>query len=105
MAGDPGQGSKYDNKKGKPLTVAEERVVEYATDGKSNKDIADECHVDVRTIEKHFEGIFEKYDVHSRSEVISRYFKEVLAGENHLIDVLQKEIERLRRLLGDKDSS
>jgi DNA-binding CsgD family transcriptional regulator len=51
------------------LTPSERRVADLATTGLSNRDIADELFVTVRTVEFHLSGAFRKLGVRSRGEL------------------------------------
>jgi DNA-binding NarL/FixJ family response regulator len=53
------------------LTPSERRVADLATTGLSNRDIADELFVTVRTVEFHLSGAFRKLGVRSRGELES----------------------------------
>lgn len=55
--------------KGK-LTVREKEVLNLLTIGQSNREIADELGVGVRTVEMHIVHIASKLGVHSRTEII-----------------------------------
>ncbi|MFZ7086745.1 LuxR C-terminal-related transcriptional regulator [Curtobacterium sp. RRHDQ10] len=51
------------------LTRREFEVAELAGDGRSNRQIADELGLSVRTVDAHMSRIFAKWDIHSRSEL------------------------------------
>ena len=51
------------------LTPAEQRVVELATEGRSNKEIAGELFVTVNTVEVHLSHAYAKLGVRSRSQL------------------------------------
>ncbi len=51
------------------LTPAEQRVVELAADGRSNKEIASELFVTVNTVEVHLSHAYAKLGVRSRSQL------------------------------------
>ena len=53
------------------LTAREQEIVDAIQDGKSNSEIADQLFISRRTVEKHFENIFVKLDVHSRAALLS----------------------------------
>jgi DNA-binding CsgD family transcriptional regulator len=61
-----------------PLTSTERRVVEQAIIGASNKSIAEALFVSEKTVEWHLWHVFEKLDVTSRSQLVSRFFQETL---------------------------
>ena len=48
----------------------EKEVIEYLLKGKSNKEIAQEMGVSVRTVEFHLSNIYSRLDVHSRTEAV-----------------------------------
>ena len=52
------------------LTEQETTVLKMAAKGMSNKDIAEELHLSVRTIESHLGSIFNKLAVGSRTEAV-----------------------------------
>jgi DNA-binding CsgD family transcriptional regulator len=51
------------------LTPTEQRVVELATDGLTNKEIADALFVSVHTVETHLSHVYTKLGVRSRSQL------------------------------------
>lgn len=54
------------------LTPSERRVARLAAQGRSNREIAQELFVSVRTVEAHLRGIFAKLDLSSRTELPER---------------------------------
>lgn len=54
------------------LTPQEQRVVDLAATGASNKDIAAHLFVSVRTVRTHLEGAYRKLGIHSRRELMRR---------------------------------
>jgi DNA-binding CsgD family transcriptional regulator len=54
------------------LTETERRVAELVAAGHSNKEIASELFVTVRTVETHLTHVYAKLGVHSRTELVSR---------------------------------
>ena len=54
------------------LTPTEARVLELATDGLSNREIAERMFVSSETVKTHVAHIFKKIDVHSRAELVGR---------------------------------
>jgi DNA-binding CsgD family transcriptional regulator len=54
------------------LTRAEERVALLAAEGRSNKEIAAELFVSVKTVEKHLSRAYAKLGVHSRGRLAQR---------------------------------
>jgi DNA-binding CsgD family transcriptional regulator len=51
------------------LTRTERDVALLAAAGRSNKDIADQLHVSVRTVENHLQRVYGKLGLTSRSEL------------------------------------
>lgn len=56
------------------LTPTERRVAALVAAGRSNKEIASELFVTVRTVETHLTKVYAKLGVHSRTELVSRLF-------------------------------
>jgi DNA-binding CsgD family transcriptional regulator len=54
------------------LTPAERRVVELASDGSSNKEIALALFISVRTVEAHLRNAYTKLGVRSRAQLARR---------------------------------
>ena len=54
------------------LTPTETRVLELATDGLSNRQIAERMFISPETVKTHLAHIFKKIDVHSRAELVGR---------------------------------
>jgi DNA-binding CsgD family transcriptional regulator len=54
------------------LTPSERRVAELAASGRSNKEIAQELHVTVHTVEVHLSHGYAKLGVHSRGQLAAR---------------------------------
>lgn len=57
------------------LTEREIEVLNMATRGLSNQDIADELHLSLRTVQAHLGHIFNKLQVSSRTEAVVRALK------------------------------
>ena len=55
---------------GKPLTQAEKRVLKHLIDGKTNRQIADELHRSIRTVEDHRHHIMAKLGARNVVDVI-----------------------------------
>ena len=53
------------------LTAQEQRVADLAAARLSNKEIADQLYLSVKTIETHLERIYAKLGIHSRRELAS----------------------------------
>ena len=58
-----------------PLTVREQEVLKLILSGKSNRDIAAALFISENTVKTHARNIFSKYDVSSRTELISTLLK------------------------------
>jgi len=52
------------------LTDREKQVIQQLALGKSNKLIADELHISIRTVENHLRSIYEKLGVHTRGQLV-----------------------------------
>ncbi len=63
-------------KVGGELTARETEVLELAAKGMSNKDIADELFLSLRTVKAHLSNIFNKMGVGSRTEAIIKGLRE-----------------------------
>lgn len=59
------------------LTRQERQVVEQVVRGRSNRQIAKTLVVTEHTVESHLKHVYEKLTVHSRSQLLARYFAEV----------------------------
>ena len=71
-------GSKAVEEKDKAESVLSEResqVLKLAARGKSNKDIADELFISIRTVQGHLNSIFNKLGVGSRTEAVFQGIK------------------------------
>jgi DNA-binding NarL/FixJ family response regulator len=53
------------------LTATEERIARLVAAGRSNKEIANELFVTVRTVEAHLTKVYSKLALHSRTELAS----------------------------------
>ncbi|NLB53288.1 MAG: response regulator transcription factor [Syntrophomonadaceae bacterium] len=58
-----------------PLTQRELEVLQLVLDGKSNKAIAADLAISENTVKTHVKNILSKYNVSSRSELISTLLK------------------------------
>ena len=54
------------------LTTRECDIVELLTQGATNKKIADQLFISVNTVKKHLHNVYEKCEVNSKSQLISR---------------------------------
>jgi DNA-binding CsgD family transcriptional regulator len=59
------------------LTKRESEVMERIADGRTNREIATELYLSVRTIDRHVSRIFAKLDVKSRAAAVSVYERQV----------------------------
>ena len=66
------------NKKDYKLTPREKEILKSLTDGNSYKMIAANEGISIGTVTSHIKNIYEKLDVHSQSEAISKTLKERL---------------------------
>ena len=55
------------------LTPAEQRVAALVAEGRSNKDVARELFVTVKTVERNLSRVYEKLGLSSRTELVRRY--------------------------------
>jgi DNA-binding NarL/FixJ family response regulator len=51
------------------LTPSERRIAEMAADGRTNRQIAQELFLTVKTIETHLHAAYDKLDIHHRQEL------------------------------------
>ncbi|MFC2012482.1 response regulator [Chloroflexota bacterium] len=58
------------------LTEREIEVLQFATQGLSNQEIADKLYISLRTVQSHLNHIFNKLQVSSRTEAVVRALKE-----------------------------
>lgn len=58
---------------GVPLTHCEQKIVDLLMQGLSNKLIAQQLTVSPETVKKHLKAVFEKFGVHSRSQLIAMH--------------------------------
>jgi len=60
----------------RPLSVREREVLARIVDGRSNDEIAGELGVTSRTVEAHLTRLYERFGVHSRTELATRALRE-----------------------------
>lgn len=65
-----------EGKAGEQLSEREMEILKLAARGMSNKDIADELFLSVRTVKAHLSNVFDKIDVASRTEAIVKGVRE-----------------------------
>ena len=56
------------------MTVREQTVVKYISDGLCNKDIANKMNISIHTVKSHIRTILDKLSLHSRLEIANFYF-------------------------------
>lgn len=59
-----------------PLSPREQNILQHLLEGKSNKEIARELNLAPETIKTHLKHLFQKLNVSSRSQAVSRYYKQ-----------------------------
>jgi DNA-binding CsgD family transcriptional regulator len=59
------------------LTRQEQQVIEQVMRGLSNRQVAQTLVVTENTVESHLRHVYEKLNVHSRSQLLARYFAEI----------------------------
>jgi DNA-binding NarL/FixJ family response regulator len=59
-----------------PLTEREKEILQFLSQGYSNKEIAAKLEVSVSTVRTHIEHIYEKLHVHCRTEAAAKYLTE-----------------------------
>jgi DNA-binding CsgD family transcriptional regulator len=62
------------------LTARELEVLEHVAAGKTNREVADELFLSVRTVDRHLSRIFDKLGVNSRAAAASQYERSRAAG-------------------------
>lgn len=62
------------------LSSREQDVVHHLMEGKTNKQIASDLNISIRTIEFHLNNIFAKYQVNSRVELVLKIKGDINAG-------------------------
>lgn len=70
--------SQRDNKKNYGLTAREKDILQSLTDGNSYKMIAANLGITQGTVCSHIKNVYEKLDVHSQAEAVSKTLKEGL---------------------------
>lgn len=53
------------------LTIQERKVFVLLNEGKTNKEIAEECSVSLSTVKSHVSNIFSKLGISSRKEIMN----------------------------------
>lgn len=62
------------------LTRQERQVVQALLSGSSNRELADQLCVSVKTVETHLTRIYRKLSCRSRSQVIAAYYTGAVSG-------------------------
>lgn len=62
------------------LTIREKEVLKCITDGKRNRDIANELYVSLETVKSHIRSIFRKLNVKNRVEAANKSLNENILG-------------------------
>jgi len=62
--------TKKKNNKLKSLSIQERKVFNLLKEGKSNKDISEDCNIGISTVKSHVSSIYSKLDIKSRKEVL-----------------------------------
>ena len=57
------------------LTEREKELLKLLIEGKNNQEIAQNLFISINTVKKHLSHIFNKTEVHSRTELVSLIFK------------------------------
>ncbi|HEX4265853.1 MAG TPA: LuxR C-terminal-related transcriptional regulator [Verrucomicrobiae bacterium] len=80
------------------LTGRENEILLSLSQGRANKEIADQMNISVPTVRTHLRHIYGKLAVRSRSEAIIRYFNETRpAGVPQLTVVTHKPAPKMSR--------
>jgi DNA-binding NarL/FixJ family response regulator len=58
-----------------PLTPREKEVLEFLAEGHISKEIADRLFINIETVNYHLKQIYQKMNVHSRTEAVVKYLK------------------------------
>ena len=61
---------KRKNTKLKSLSIQERKILTLLKEGKSNKEISEQCNIGISTVKSHVSSIYSKLDLKSRKEVI-----------------------------------
>lgn len=60
------------------LTLREQEVTTGVLEGADNEEVAKDLHCSEGTVKKHLQSVFDKLDVSSRAELVSRYLRYLL---------------------------
>ena len=81
----------------------EKEVIDLLIQGKSNKQIALTLHIAESTVEYHLKNIYQKLDVHSRTEAVLRLGKSI--GADLPGELRESIVETDRREVDNDDKS
>lgn len=80
-----------------PLTLQEKQLLELLIQGQSTRKMASTLVVSENTVETHLRYIYEKLDVHSRNELLSRFFHKIYGLTSKFfpqtVDVIETLVE------------
>jgi two-component system, NarL family, response regulator LiaR len=62
------------------ITAREREVLEHVADGMGNRELAERLGISTRTAQKHVENLFKKLQVHDRTELVAKAFRQGLLG-------------------------
>ena len=65
------------------LTKAEKRVLVALASGSLYKEIGADLNLSVNTVKKHLKGIYRKFDLHKRKDVIKYFFDNATTIDNN----------------------
>lgn len=76
-----------------PLTLQEKQVLELVVQGQSNRKMASSLVVSENTVETHLRHMYEELDVHSRNELLARFFQEIYGHTSNFFPKDSDDIE------------
>jgi DNA-binding NarL/FixJ family response regulator len=62
------------------MTDRERQVLALVAEGLGNREVGDQLGISSRTAQKHLENLFRKFDVHDRTELVTKAFRAGLIG-------------------------
>lgn len=62
------------------LTEREQEILQLIASGSSNRELADQLGISVRTVHTHVQNLFKKFDVHDRAALVTQAFRSGLLG-------------------------
>lgn len=57
------------------LTPREQQVLQKVADGRTNEQIAEELHISIHTVRRHFQNLMRKLGIHSKAEAVALAFR------------------------------